>query len=46
MDIREFYAGCNTVEDFEDARRRLNPWMLCDLCPELASEYLERMNIR
>ena len=41
--VNEFYANCTTPEEFDEARRRLNLWLLCDLAPEIASEYLRRM---
>jgi len=40
--ISEFYSGCRTVEEFEEARRRLNLWILCDIAPEIAAEYIRR----
>lgn len=39
--LNEFYAGCRTMEEFNEARRRLNLWILCDLDPVAATRYLE-----
>ena len=40
--LNEFYAGCTTPEEFEEARQRLNLWICCDLDPEVAMEYIRR----
>lgn len=40
--LSEFYAGCRTPEEFEEARKRLNLWICCELAPDVAMEYMRR----
>ena len=39
--LSEFYRDCDK-EEFEEARRRLNLWLCCELDPKTAMEYIMR----
>lgn len=43
--INEIYADCATREDFFETCSRINLWILCDLDPETAMEYLRRQGV-
>lgn len=36
------YAHCQTEQEFEETRQRINLWLLCELDPETAMEYIRR----
>lgn len=40
--INDLYSGCKTREEFEETRQRINLWMMCDLDPKTAGEWLRR----
>lgn len=42
MSLIDLYYNCTTPEEFEEARRRLNLWICCELAPEVAMEYIRR----
>ena len=40
--MNDIYADCQTYEDFEEARKRVNLWICCEMDPEVAMEHIRR----
>ena len=40
--LNDIYADCHTYEDFEEARKRYNLWICCEIAPEVAMEHIRR----